>query len=258
VRPAAALLVVSAAVLTACGGGPAPLAPELVVGAAPTGRPPLALPAYEPGSLAPAAEWPRACDLLADDEVRAVLPQATAIVRTGAADTIDADLLATLGTGPGPSGGAPADAGGIAVPERTCSITIGLPAVADDGGPAEATGSVEVRVTMVGGADTVGYFWSPFHPQPQPLPDPPGAAAECVQEFPDHRPDASIGTFDCRTDRMSISLTTGFTVLDGWHVRVAGDRANTDPGAAGQWFRERVGPALLGVVARRLPLRGRA
>jgi hypothetical protein len=79
-----------------------------------------------------------------------------------------------------------------------------------------------------------------------------------VQEFPDHRPDASIGTFDCRTDRMAVSLSTGFTVPDGWHVRLAGDRANTDPGAAGQWFREQVGPAMVGALARHLPLRGRA
>jgi hypothetical protein len=124
-----------------------------------------------------------------------------------------------------------------------------LPAVAEDG-PAEAGGSVEVRITMVGSPDTVGYFWSPF--RPRPLPDGSGAQ-ECVQEVPDHRPDPSVGTFDCRRGELSVSVSTRLTILDEWHVRLAGRAANTDPGVAGEWFREQVGPALLGVVARRMP-----
>ena len=236
-----ALLAACAAALVACGGA-APLAPELALGTAPAGQRPVALPAFPPGGIGAGPQWPHACDLLTDDEVRAVLPQATGIARAGAADTIDHALLADLGVGD------PA-APDIAVPERSCTLAVGLPAVDDTGAAARVSGTIEVRVTMVGGADTVGYFWSPF--QSQPLPGP--VDDRCVEEFPDHRPDPSIGTFGCRADAIAVTLTTGLPIPDGWHLRLAGDPADTDAAVVGQWFRERVGPALVGVVARRLP-----
>lgn len=235
------VLLVACAALVACGGGAAALAPELTVGAAPTDQRPVALPAFPPGGVADGAQWPRACDLLTDDEVRAVLPQAAAVARAGAADTIDHTLLTALGVGD--------EAADIAVPERSCRIAVGLPAVDDAGGAADVTGTVEVRVMMVGASDTVGYFWSPFQPQPLTT----SADDRCVQEFPDHRPDPSIGTFACRSAAMAVALTTGLSVPDGWHLRVVGDPANSDPAVVGQWFRERVGPALVGALARRLP-----
>jgi hypothetical protein len=246
----AVVLCLAAAV--ACGGaaGPPPLAPELTLGAAPTDLRPVPLPAYPPGSVGDGPEWPRACDLLTDDDVLAVLPQATGVAHTGDGDTIDYDLTAIPGTETEPAADPHGRARRIEVPERSCTVTALLPAVDDDGGTGIAQGSVDVRITMVGSPDTVGFFWSPF--QPQPMADRFGAD-ECVQEFPDHRPDPGIGTFDCRRGELSFSLTTGFSVLDGQHVRLPGQPANSDPAVAGQWFREQVGPALVGVVVRRMP-----
>jgi hypothetical protein len=61
--------------------------PEVVLGTPPASPPTLALPAYPAGTLATGESWPRACDLLTDDTIRAMLPQADLFHRTGTAET---------------------------------------------------------------------------------------------------------------------------------------------------------------------------
>jgi hypothetical protein len=67
---------VSLAALTACG------AATLPIGSAPTGGTKVALAKPDATGLAPLTAWPRACDLLDEGDIRAVLPAVTKVAAT--------------------------------------------------------------------------------------------------------------------------------------------------------------------------------
>lgn len=114
--------------------------PEVVVDTPPDPARPFTLPDPPPGDLATDGNtWPRACTLLADNDLKLTLPQATGFTREGSGTTL------TFGTRK------------IAVPEQTCSIDFHLPHK-ESAGPAPHEGHLTVRVEAFGDPAVVDDF----------------------------------------------------------------------------------------------------
>lgn len=107
--------------------------PEIIVDTDQAAPPKLSI--VEPGrsGMVAGSAWPKACGLVSDDELRAVLPQATAIKRT--------PMGQTFRTGMTPEGFAQT----VDVPEAACRIEFDLPGRNDP-----ESGSLEVRLGFVG------------------------------------------------------------------------------------------------------------
>jgi hypothetical protein len=214
----------------------------------------VSLKAYSAQSVGDGAEWPRACDLITRDDVQAVLPQATQLELKGDTGGFDYKVVG-LGTYETPQAGSRyGRSRHIDIPEQKCEAQLKLPsdAAEDDIG---VHVSIQVTVEMVGSKDTVDYFWSPGR---QPLPDSFGADECTTIRIVDGA--EGVSTVDCRKGEMSVEVVgilTGTTderhPEDVAHLRLAGQPANTPPDQVDEWFRTRVVPQLVGVVARRMP-----
>jgi hypothetical protein len=104
--------------------------PEVVLGSSPAAPAKLSLPAYPAGDLATdGSSWPRACTLLTDDDIKAVLPQADEFERSGQASTLVFDTKEyhpdPYGRGLGTSTTIKTQS--IAVPEASCKFRFFLP-----------------------------------------------------------------------------------------------------------------------------------
>jgi hypothetical protein len=249
-----AAVVFCALALVACGGGPTGPAPEITTGTAPTGQQPVSLPQYPAQSVGDGDEWPRACQLMTQAEVQAVLPQATELELKGDPGSFDYKLVG-LGSYETPYTSNPyGQSRSIDVPEQKCEARMRLPSDADED-DIGVHASVEVTIDMVGSKDTVDYFWSASGDEP--MAD--GFGAECTAQ--DITPDVpNVSTFHCRKGEMSLEVVGVLTGLDDDrhpedvpHVRLAGQPANTAPEQAFDWFRQQVVPQLVGVAARRMP-----
>jgi hypothetical protein len=116
-----------ALVLLASGGcaEPAP-PPAIAVRDAPANPPRFSLAKPGKGGLLPAARWPKACDLISDDDVQAILPGASRIDHYPQTATIEVSDHIGL-----------ARSRQIEVPQRGCRIEFELPrAEGDDAAPA--------------------------------------------------------------------------------------------------------------------------
>jgi hypothetical protein len=99
---------------TGCGGSTPP--PAVAVKEAPANPPRFTYASPAEGGLTPAARWPKACDLLTDGDVRAILPEATAIDHRG----FEAEIEVTADIGL-------ARLRQMRVPQRSCWIEFELP-----------------------------------------------------------------------------------------------------------------------------------
>lgn len=78
-RLATVLVATCGMVLMGCGAGEPERHPVVAVGVAPSPSSPVALASPDGTGLLPLNSWPRACDLLTETDVRAVLPQTTKV-----------------------------------------------------------------------------------------------------------------------------------------------------------------------------------
>jgi hypothetical protein len=117
---APALAVATSAALAACSHpAPRPPLPPLIIGSAPataTGHIKTNQPVQSSTGYAAPDDWPNACDLLTDQDIRSIFPQATGPIQHNVTDrTFDF------------SNGA-----GMTVPDAECAITFRLPTSDDD------------------------------------------------------------------------------------------------------------------------------
>ncbi|KQX56281.1 MULTISPECIES: hypothetical protein [unclassified Streptomyces] len=131
-RWSAVLAVLAPLALAGCSSPP----PALEFGAAGPSGPELAARPADGGSL-PVAEWPNACEVLSDDEIRSILPQATDFAREPVKVTI-IDFNPLAQSAPGTTGDV--EAGG-------CTYKFGLPSAY------ESTHNSSIRVTFTAIAD---------------------------------------------------------------------------------------------------------
>jgi hypothetical protein len=122
--------------------------------------------------------WPPACDLLTDQEVTAVLPQATVAARVP--DDQEFDVIGLGGTG-----------GHVTAAGSTCTIELDIPAA---GLPHAMRGEPPRIEITIDAAGTTGIVSGNFHPSGARLPT---AAGACF--------DDQIG-LSCRADHMAFRL----------------------------------------------------
>jgi len=247
--PAWALAAVLVAAVTACGASGPP--PEIVTGTVPAGQSAVTLPGYPPQSVGDGDEWPRACELLTEAEVLAVLPQATRVRREPRGEQFTYKLVGsgTYDTPQAPRGNPYAQPRTIDVPEKSCETWTYLPSDDEEGHYA----TVEVTVDMVGSPDTVFYFFSPPDQDDVPLPDAFGAEV-CYEQVTDDPEPANVSTFLCRKGPMSVRVVGIIEdVEEGSGVRLPGDATTSSRQAVVDWYRTQVVPQFVGAVARRMP-----
>lgn len=119
-----------------CAGSAPP--PKVAVKDAPANPPRFTLAKPGEGGLTPGAKWPKACDLITDGDVRAILPGATAIDHHGLKAEIEVTdhlRLARLRQ--------------MRVPQRSCRIEFDLPRQ-EDVGPAETSTRIQIDLDAVG------------------------------------------------------------------------------------------------------------
>lgn len=217
-------------------------APELVV-STPTAAPPKLALTYPAGALATAETWPRACDLLSDDDVRAFLPQAENITRTGKADSTVFNVEAFDPTSryrwivKGQR---------IDMPEASCDIQFHLPhksSFADPGPVAVLT----VAVSVAGDPEIVwGYSWALF-PNSEPA-DPQLVAAGGARACKGG-PGRDI---TCTKGAVTFSVGAGIAAEERGieTIRVPGTSPGTDSTTA---FRTLLTPRVTAHVLARIP-----
>jgi hypothetical protein len=126
-------VMVAGLVTSACGGDEP--AQEVTIGEPPVPSSTVTVGPPDESGITPPAGWPRACDLITEDEVLAVLPQATELN----AESSDLPLqISETGLG---EIGAPPD---MTVPDATCTYSFALP-----GNPETALGPANEIVLEV-------------------------------------------------------------------------------------------------------------
>jgi hypothetical protein len=191
-RLAVALAV--AGLAAACGGGQP--AEEVTIGEPPPPSTTVTVGPPDESGITPVGDWPRACDLITEDEVRAVLPQATEL----SAESTNLPLqIDETGLG---NPNAPPD---IIVPDATCTYSFALP-----GNPETALGPANEIVLEI---RTVGT------PEVALINDTEDAALGGANASGCLPVSGSIG-FDCRKGGVDFALL-GFVSPHGVHF--AGD-----------------------------------
>lgn len=202
---AGGLLVAVATVLVMVACASEPPAP-VVIGsapAAPTGPIDLSGPTDSSGFFAPDA-WPRACDLLTDADLAAVLPQATAIARAGESRelTVFGNLQSDVYTAPST----------ITIPEATCVVRFSLPGLELDPDLPLTTTSTGYAITvgvLAAGSEEVVVANTEFGPAPvRTL-----GAAGCD--------DSEFSEIVCTASRMRFSVSVG-----GSRAQYSGDNGS--------------------------------
>jgi hypothetical protein len=155
--------------------------PKLQINAAPANPPKVSIPRAEVTGVVAPDGWPRACALITDDDVRAVLPQAQSVGHQGWLQTFK-----SLDLGPG--------GGGVttfAVAEAHCKITFRLPGTHKKGG-----GQLDLDLEFVGSPHWAEANFHATGPSVQL-----GDADVCVQ--------AARGTYVCRKQGVDFRLVGG-------------------------------------------------
>lgn len=133
--------------------------PQITVGTAPAEPARLSLPTIKKVDVAEPEQWPRACSLVTDDEVRAVLPQATQFRREGKANEM---RFVTKTYHPSPYGGGlgpPTEKHrAFTVPEQACDIHFQLPHKYQDRPTHGGVASLTVEVKAMGHPRAVAGF----------------------------------------------------------------------------------------------------
>jgi hypothetical protein len=211
----------------ACGGSAARPAPEIRVGSVPPPAARIAVPSPDANGLAPFASWPKACDLLTDADVRALLPQAFRIQHRSEDVTFDLRH------------GALAPGRQQAVAGASCSISWWLPGGSSD--PKFDSPTVELSVSLVAvGAPALvrTNYWDAqtanFHVVQQDL-----GADECVEQFSE--------SYQCR--RQQVAFSIGWTLHSQAMDRFQGQGDATFK----QFFGQHVGVELVRAVVAKLP-----
>jgi hypothetical protein len=238
--------------LASCSREPV-LPPEITTGIAPTDQQPVSLPdslsSGEVG-IADGDVWPRACGLLTDAEITAVLPLGTLVQRRGRDQVIDYitpeyTLL--------PDGGVISShpSRTIRVPESGCGIEVELPGVYDRSPYAWLAVSIDIQVQTVGDPETVAHFFDRYR-SGVPATDRFGAE-ECLDGTVPGERDYAIIHLSCRKGRMSIEVSAqGIPPPYFVEVRLAGQPAGADPAVWREWLQQRVLPQFVGAVIRRM------
>lgn len=154
--------------------------------ATPTGKINLAIP-LDPSGFFVFSKWPNACDLLTDQDVRAVFPQATGILRkaTDTKLTVFGNLRSTRYT-------APRD---VTVPNASCRLAFSLPGVEyDEEFPGSSGYQLTVEVTGAGTEEVVRDNHSSRNTRASL------GGADC---------DISLGTFSCLKGQLEFRLSSG-------------------------------------------------
>ncbi|WP_189242306.1 hypothetical protein [Planobispora rosea] len=203
-------VILAAALLSGC-------SEDVVVpyGPAPTPRGPLALAAPDNGRLR-ARDWPRACDLLTEADIRAILPSTTRVSSTSE----DGKFISTGGEAPY----------NFVVPDARCGYEVFFPGTYD---PSRGA-SVFAEVHFAGSPELARQNWDKFVADPGNL--------QCTADFP------GLGADACLRDRLTKYFTVrkkGVIVQIGSHdpnlaqgTRLAGQSA--EDAAASAWNATRV------------------
>ncbi|GIH94228.1 hypothetical protein ACFFMN_06180 [Planobispora siamensis] len=182
--------ILAAALLSGC-------AEDVVVpyGPAPTPSGPLALalPAPDSGRLR-AREWPRACDLLTEADIRAILPSTTRVSSTSE----DGKFISTGGEAPY----------NFVVPGARCAYEVFFPGTYDP----SRSASVSIEVLFAGSPELARQNWDKFVAGPNNL--------QCTVDFP------GLGADACLRE----TVTKYFTVRKKGVIVEIGSR---DPSLAG-------------------------
>jgi hypothetical protein len=229
-RRNALALIITLAVLSlaaACGGSSTKPVPEIRVGSVP---PPGAKVAVQPpaqNGLAPFQSWPKACDLLTDADVRALLPQSYRIQHRSEDVTFDLQHR-------------PLDPSRQqAVAGAACTISWWLPGGSPSLDPNEPSVAVSLSLIAVGAPALVKTNYYQQTDSSDRVVQPDLGADECVQ------PPGGV-SYLCRRQQVAFSL--------GWHLAPDVDRFRGQGGATSQrFFAEHVGVELVRAVVARLP-----
>jgi hypothetical protein len=149
-------------------------------------------------------DWPPACDLLSDDEIRSVLPQARVAKRRSGDQ--DIDVIGLFGSG----------GGHMTAVDSTCSFEFDIPkaGLSNDKGSEPA----HVDITTIA-AGTQGVVSANFHTDGDERLR--TAAGECYDDN---------GVLTCRLDRIAFQLTSHWPTQshkDGWTNRYEVDGKTT-------------------------------
>jgi hypothetical protein len=214
-------MVLTAVVLAlALSGGCAASAPPPTVAVrdAPADPPRFTLARPGESGLVPAAKWPKACDLITDSDVRAILPQASGIDHAGRQATVDvADHIGVTRQRQ------------LKVPQPGCRIEFVLPSATADDARLAST-SVQIDLVAVGTKKVAKLNYNEF-----------GDVVEVSDA--DSCRGLAASTYTCRVEGVVFTLS-GDTASD---LQFEGQR-----GEAPDFYRRHVVPEFVRLVAAKL------
>lgn len=204
--------------LVLSGGCAASPPPTIAVRDAPADPPTFTLARPAKGGLVPASKWPKACDLITDDDVRAILPQARGVDHAGPPATVDVvdhvDVTRQRQ---------------LKVPQPSCRIEFVLPSAAAEDAALAST-SLRIDLEAVGTRKIARLNYDEVGDVVEV-----GAADECRG--------VAASTYTCRVEGVVFSIF-GDTASD---LQFEGQR-----GEAPDFYRRTVVPEFLRLVAAKL------
>jgi hypothetical protein len=187
-------------------------APEVDLGTAPRQVAKLSLPAVPKGEFAAGGRWPRACTLLSDEEIRALVPQADRIRREGAPGRPKFTTKIYQANPFGPAVYAGNESQTVAVPEQTCTITFRLPHKHRTA-PLDEVGTLVVAVDIVARPKTV-YLFGPGHDEDLQEFIDANNARRCSEDSEHEISTVDWYALQCAKGRLAVSVNAWVTARD--------------------------------------------
>jgi hypothetical protein len=228
-------------------------APEIDLGTAPRRVAKLSLPAVPKDEFAAGRRWPRACTLLSDAEIRALVPQADRIRRDGAPGRPEFRTKIYQANPFGPAVYTGDEVRAVAVPEQTCTITFWLPHKHRTA-PLDGVGTLVVAVDILAHPKNV-YLFGPGHDEDLQEFIDANDARGCSEDSQHEISTDGWYALECSKGRLAVSVNAWVTARDPdyYHIetlRIAGRPEGESPE---DHFHEAVRSEAMVLLLRKIP-----